>query len=214
MDRDITERRQIEKYIERTSDLKQQLLSRRSIEEKFNLITNRLVELFDADFARIWTIKESDLCEKGCRHAAVSEGPDICRNRAHCLHLISSSGRYADINGSHRRVPIGSYKIGRIASGEDDKFISNNVVNDVRVHDKEWAKSIGLVSFAGYKITAADHSPIGVMALFKRSKIEQFEEKYLEDIAQTVSQVIIADSAEEMLRKSEITLQGTGRKSS
>jgi two-component system, cell cycle sensor histidine kinase and response regulator CckA len=203
VDRDITERKKIENYIERIGDLKQQLLSNRSIKEKFNLITNCLEESFDADFARIWIIKDADLCEKGCRHAAVSEGPDVCRNRTHCLHLVSSSGRYTLINGSHMRVPYGCYKIGRIASREDDKFVSNDVVNDARVHDREWAKSIGLVSFAGYKITAADHSPIGVMALFRNRKIEKFEEKYLEDIAQTVSQVIIADLAEEMLSKSE-----------
>ena len=41
-----------------------------------------------------------------------------CRNRDKCLHLMASSGRYPLINGDHRRVPIGCYKIGRIASDE------------------------------------------------------------------------------------------------
>jgi two-component system, cell cycle sensor histidine kinase and response regulator CckA len=204
VDRDITERKQIEKYIEGIGSLKQKLFSKGNLDEKAKLITNCIVALFEVDFARIWIIKEADLCEKGCRHAAVSEGPDVCLNRVRCLHLVSSSGRYTLIDGGHRRVPFGCYKIGRIASGEDEKFILNDVANDVRVHDREWAKSIGLVSFAGYKITSADHSPIGVMALFRKRKIEQFEEKYLEDIANVVSQVIITGMAEEKLMNSEI----------
>jgi hypothetical protein len=28
----------------------------------------------------------------------VSAGPDVCRNRTSCLHLISSSGRYTHID--------------------------------------------------------------------------------------------------------------------
>ncbi|MBN1398438.1 MAG: PAS domain S-box protein [Bacteroidetes bacterium] len=204
VDRDITERKQIERYVEGISSLKQQLLGKRKLEEKLKLVTNSIVELFDADFARIWIIKEADLCEKGCIHAAVTEGPDVCRDRNSCLHLIASSGAYTDIDGSHMRVPIGSRKIGRIASGEEDMFLTNDVLNDDRIHDKEWAKSLNLVSFTGYKIMAENRLPIGVMALFRKSEIEEFEQKYLQDIADTLSQIILAGAAEEKLLNSEM----------
>ena len=57
-----------------------------------------------------------------------TDGPHVCRYRDRCLHLLASSGRYTHIDGqAHRRVPFGCYKIGRIASGEDHKFLTNDV---------------------------------------------------------------------------------------
>jgi PAS domain S-box-containing protein len=200
---DITERRLLEKRVSDLSDLKQQLLGTRSLFEKLKLITDAIVVVFGADFARIWMTGAGDLCEKGCPHAGVTAGPDVCRKRTRCLHLMASSGRYTHIDGGHRRVPLGCYKIGRVASGEEPWFITNDVTNDSRVHDREWAKSLGLVAFAGYRLVAADGAPIGVMALFRDRAIEPAEGKQLESLANTTSQVILAGMAQEALRQEE-----------
>jgi two-component system NtrC family sensor kinase len=198
---DITERKRTAEYITKLNCLKQQLFGASNLNEKIKFITDGIVEIFGADFARIWITKEADLCDKGCHHTAVTEGPDVCLNRTRCLHLVASSGRYTRIDGSHRRVPLGSYKIGRVASGEDSQFITNDVSNDPRVHDHEWARSLGLVSFAGYRLLATDGKPIGVLALFSQRAIVPDEEKLLEDLANTTSQVILAGVAEEALRR-------------
>jgi two-component system, NtrC family, sensor kinase len=198
---DITERKRTAEYIAKLNYLKQQLIGTSSLNEKIKFITDGVVEIFGADFSRIWITKEADLCDKGCRHAAVTEGPHVCRNRTRCLHLVASSGRYTHIDGGHGRVPLGSYKIGRVASGEDPQFITNDVSNDPRVHDHEWARSLGLVSFAGYRLLATDGKPIGVLALFSQRAIVPDEEKLLEDLANTTSQVILAGVAEEALRR-------------
>ncbi len=200
--RDITERKQQETYSKKISDLKHKLISVRGINEKLKLVTDGLVEIFGADFARVWIVRDADLCDKGCPHAAVSEGPHVCVDRIRCLHLISSSGCYTHTDGGHRRVPFGCYKIGRVASGEDAKFITNDVVHDTQVHDREWAKSLGLVSFAGYRLISTEGKPIGVMAMFRNRAIEQYEKQYLEDIASTASQVVLAGTAEEALIQS------------
>ena len=99
--------------------LSERLLAPRALGEKLKIITDAMVELFGADFARIWMVREADLCARGCRHAAVTEGEHLCRDRSRCQHLMASSGRYTHTDGGHRRVPLGSYKIGRIASGDD-----------------------------------------------------------------------------------------------
>lgn len=184
-------------------DLKKQLLKPLSLDEKLKIITDAVVRIFEADFARIWLIKQGDICHDGCIHAQVREGPDACMDRTSCLHLIASSGRYTRINGDHRRVPVGSYKIGRIAAGIDLKFITNDVVHDHRVHDREWAREIGLVSFAGFKLTSPDGEPIGVLALFKKDEISADLEFLLEDLATTTSQVILAGNALKLLQESE-----------
>jgi PAS domain S-box-containing protein len=205
--RDITDRKQTEERNVKLGSLKHRLLGTGDLNEKLKLITEGVVGIFGADFARIWLTKESDLCEKGCRHAAVVEGPNACRNRTHCLHLAASSGRYTQLEGSHRRVPLGCYKIGRVASGEDARFITNNVTIDPRVHDHEWAKSLGLVSFAGFRLESAENKPVGVLALFSQRVILPDEQSLLEDLANATSQVILTAMAEEERRKLEAQMQ-------
>ena len=118
--RDITERKRIENDLVLLNRLKEQLLVPHGPSEKLKLITDKIVEIFNADFARIWMVGPGDLCDRRCYHAGAGEGPHTCRDRSRCLHLVASSGRYTHIDGKqHRRVPLGAYKIGRVASGRD-----------------------------------------------------------------------------------------------
>ena len=139
-----------------------------------------VVEIFEADFSRIWIVRPADLCESGCFHAKLSSGPHACRDRERCLHLMTSSGRYTHVDGEkHRRVPLGSYKIGRVATGEDTRFLTNDVAHDALIHDREWAVRLGLVSFAGYRVLDAGGEPLGVLALFARHPISSTEDALL-----------------------------------
>ncbi len=190
MDRDITERKQTEKRTQKLNRLNEDLLISANLTAKLKSITEGVVEIFDADFARIWITKAGDLCDSGCIHAHVVEGPHVCKKRDMCLHLLSSSGRYTHINKGHRRVPYGCYKIGRIASGDDSKFVTNDVVNDKRVHDNAWARKLGLKSFAGYRLLSEIGRPIGVLALFSKQTISSDTNTLLEGLANTTSQVI------------------------
>lgn len=193
--------------------LKELLIGKRALTEKLKSITDSVVYIFEADFARIWMTKDGDLCNKGCIHASVTEGPHICRDRSHCLHLMASSGRYTHIDGYHRRVPLGSYKIGRVASGDDPKFITNDVTHDPQVHDHEWAKNLRLVSFAGYRLLSPDKKPIGVLALFSKDKIHREQEALLEDLASTTSQIILVGNMEWELNVADAKLQTLFEKS-
>ncbi|MGA1980578.1 MAG: PAS domain S-box protein [Sedimentisphaerales bacterium] len=202
---DTTERRNMEVERERTLEwqedvvlLQQSLLASTPLDNKLKAITDGVVHIFDADFCRIWLIRPGDLCEKGCIHAEVKEGPHVCRYRDKCLHLIASSGRYTHIDGkNHCRVPFGCYKIGRIASGEEHKFLTNDVVNDPRVYNREWARELGLVSFAGYQIRIPNEETIGVLALFAKHIILPAEDAKLDSISTTTAFVIQQAVAEE-----------------
>jgi len=201
---DITERKRVEKRITSLSRLKEDLLHPGDLHERLECITRGVVSIFDADFARIWVIERGDLCESGCPHAVVSEGPHVCRQRDRCLHLMASSGRYTHIDGeTHHRVPFGCYKIGRVASGKEPGFLTNDVLNDPRVHDHEWAARLGLVSFAGYRILSPEGAPVGVLALFSKHAMSVQEQSLLESVAGTAAHVIQVSGAEEALRESE-----------
>jgi PAS domain S-box-containing protein len=201
--REIGKRWNTEEQITKLLSLKERLIETISLNEKLRITTDGVVDIFGADFARIWLIREGDLCENGCIHAQTVEGPDVCRDRLRCLHLLAGSGRYTHIDGNHRRVPFGCYKIGRIASGEDSRFLTNDVANDPQVHDHEWAKSLGLVSFAGFRLLSPDGEPIGVLALFSRQPILPIEEGLMLNLAEFLSLVILSDKDRETHRESE-----------
>ncbi len=198
---DITKRKQAEKRIEGLGHLKEELLGPASLMEKMKQITDGVVDILGADFARIWLTQQGDLCDDGCMNAQVVEGPHVCRVRSRCLHLVASSGRYTHLDGPHRRVPFGSYKIGRVAAAEEPGFLTNDVTHDPRVHNHDWARELGLKSFAGYRLISHEGTPIGVLALFSRQELSRNEEKLLQTIAITAAEVIqVSRSVEEMAR--------------
>lgn len=200
---DITEQKRTEKKFEKLSLLKENLLGPGSLVEKMKRITDGTVDILGADFVRIWLIKPGDLCDSDCIHASVSEGPHVCRYRDSCLHLCASSGRYTHIDGAHRRVPFGCYKIGRVASGKESGFFTNDVTHDPRVHNHDWARELGLVSCAGNRLLSEDGAPIGVLALFSKKELSPSDDALLQMIANSASAVILFSKAMDALWESE-----------
>ena len=197
--RDITEQQEQQYREESLVNLQQELIIQGDLISKSNLVTDALITMVNADFARIWLIENGDRCED-CSHADAEDEQHHCKYRDKCLHLVASSGRYTHIDGGHARVPFDCYKIGRIASGKEDRFLTNEVTVDPRVHNNEWAAELGLVSFAGYRLCDATGEAIGVMALFADHKIDPSTDAFLSVISQTVSQVIVAKRAEEAVK--------------
>src|SRR6185503_19077449 len=76
-----------------------------------------IVRHLDAAFARIWTLNE----EKNI------------------LELQASAGMYVHLDGPHSRIPLGKLKIGLIAQ-EKKPHLTNDVLNDLRISDKDWAQ--------------------------------------------------------------------------
>jgi PAS domain S-box-containing protein len=206
---DITERKRAEQDLEQAfqrqrgiSWLNENLLASRPLRDKLQLVTETIVRLFDADFCRIWLTRSGDLCEQGCMHALVTEGPHVCQHREICLHLLASAGRYTHLDGArHRRVPYGAYKIGSIAAGKEAKFLINNVQQDPRVHDREWAKELGLVSFAGYRLQSPRGAPLGVLALFAKRPLTAQEDVLLEALSNVTTSVLLTHLAEDESRR-------------
>jgi PAS domain S-box-containing protein len=196
----MEERSKAELRIARLNSLREALIRHASVPEKLKAITDGVVAIFGADFARIWLTKPGDRCSSGCVHAKITEGPHVCRHRDCCLHLMASSGRYTHLDGEvHRRVPFGCYKIGRIAAGNEDKFLTNDVTRDPRVHNHEWARQLGLVAFAGYRVLDVNAQCIGVLALFSQHAISSEEDALLEGLAHTTEQVVRTAAVEEVL---------------
>lgn len=143
------------------------------------LCTQAMVQHLQAAFARIWTLNSEE---------------DV-------LELQASAGMYTHIDGGHARVPVGKFKIGKIAE-ERAPHITNEVLTDPRVGDKEWAAREGMVAFAGYPLVAEDRL-LGVMALFSRSELPDDTMDALASVADIISQGIERKRTEAALRQSE-----------
>jgi len=107
-------------------------------------VTAALVEDFDCVFARIWLVEPD--------HSA--------------LRLVASSGLYTHTNGTFARVPMGAYKVGKIAQNRVP-FLSNHLAAETWVKDPQWAIDQGIQGFAGYPLMIQDRV-LGVLAAFSR----------------------------------------------
>jgi len=120
------------------------------------------------------------------------------------LELQASAGMYTHLNGPHSRVPLGAYKIGLIAQ-ERAPHLTNDVLDDPCISEKEWAKQEGMVAFAGHPLVVEDRL-VGVMAMFAREPLEEDSIEALASVANTIAQVIERKRIEDTLRASEASL--------
>ncbi|MGB7441343.1 MAG: PAS domain-containing protein [Coleofasciculaceae cyanobacterium] len=138
------------------------------------------VQHLDVAFARIWTFN----------------------SEVQMLELQASAGMYTHIKGAHARIPLGSYKIGRIAA-QHQPHLTNNVNNDPQISNLEWARREGMVAFAGYPLIVEERL-IGVLAMFARHPLE---ETTLELLASVATEIAIGIERKQL----EIALQESQR---
>ncbi|HKB06523.1 MAG TPA: GAF domain-containing protein [Gemmataceae bacterium] len=138
-----------------------------------------VVRHLGAAFARVWTLNQVD----------------------NVLELQASAGMYTHLNGPHSRIPVGALKVGLIAE-ERRPHLTNDVCNDPRISDPDWARREGMVAFAGYPLVVADRQH-GVAALFARKPLTGDTLEALGAAADAIAQGIERRRSEAELRESE-----------
>ncbi len=138
------------------SDIELALTQSRDLSTMLTACTEAIVKHLGVAFARIWELNSEE----------------------NILELRASSGLYTHINGNHAQIPVGQFKIGLIAS-EKKPHLTNDIINDPRLNNPQWAKQEGMVAFAGYPLLVEDEV-VGVMAMFARYSLS---EETLNDLA-------------------------------
>jgi DNA-binding Lrp family transcriptional regulator len=118
-----------------------------NINDRLQAITDSLVKYFDAYFARLWFVD---------------------KDRKNLL-LKFSAGKYKNISGEFSKVSIDSLKIGPVVKTKK-AVVTNDVANDSRIKDHDWAKKEKLKSFAAYPLIYKKKS-IAVLAMFSKKKL-------------------------------------------
>ena len=154
-----------------------------ALENILEELVKTIVYYLDAAFARIWLLNGDE----------------------NVLELRASAGMYTHIDGPHKRVPVGKFKIGLIAE-EKLPHITNNVLTDPRVSDKEWAKRERMIAFAGYPLMV-EEKLIGVIAMFSRQTLSEDILSALSWVSSEISLCIRRIQAEESAQRKSQELE-------
>jgi formate hydrogenlyase transcriptional activator len=184
---DLTEEKRAEEALRRQTsvraDASAAFANGSDLKEILHGCVEGIVRHLDAAFARIWTLNKDD----------------------NMLELQASAGMYTNLDGRHSRIRMGDLKVGLIAK-EKKPHLINDLFNDPRVSDKDWARACGLISFAGYPLIVEERV-VGVMALFARHSLSNATLETLASVADAIAQGIERKRAEEKLRQDECELR-------
>jgi len=147
-----------------------------------------LVRHLDAAVARIWVIAK----DRGA------------------LELQTTAGIDTRLEGAHG--PARHSNIGLICH-ERRPHVTNDVRNDPRLNEQEWAPAEGIVAFAGYPLVVGSQA-VGVLAMFSRKPISHATTETLATIADAIAQGIQRAQSEADLRRNEAFLAEAQRLSS
>src|SRR5258708_12524012 len=142
-----------------------------------------MVRHLDAAFARIWTFN--------------NDGQE--------LGLQASAGMYTRLDGRYSRIPLGELKIGFIAQ-QRKAHLTNDVQNDPRISDKDWARNEKITSFAGYPLVVEDRI-VGVRGMFSQKRLTESTLVTLTFVADGIAQGIERKHAEERIQQDEEELR-------
>ncbi|MGF1569010.1 MAG: LuxR C-terminal-related transcriptional regulator [Nodosilinea sp.] len=155
--------------LQRVNKIAQRLSVDLAISPLARHVTDGLVEQFGCAFARVWVVE-----------------PDQT-----ALKLVASSGLYTHTDGSFARVPMGAYKVGKIAQNRVP-FLSNQLAEEAWVKDRDWALANNIRGFAGYPLMTQDRV-IGVLATFSYSPMAPEFLEVLQVLCMTTT--IVLDAA-------------------
>ena len=144
-----------------------------------------LVRHLDAAVARIWVIAKD----------------------SGALELQTTAGIDTRLEGVHG--PVGHSHIGLIAH-ERKPHVTNDVKNDPRLNDQEWAPAEGMVAFAGYPLVVGSQA-VGVLEMFSRKPMSHATIETLATIADTIAQAIQRAESEADLDRARSELARVAR---
>ena len=146
------------------------LARERSLQPLLDLVVQRLSEHADVALARIWLVREGDIC-------SICPMREECPRNVPCLQLVVSAGRstaepdadWSRIDGDFRRFPVGRRKVGSVAATSEAVCVEDARKDSKWIARPDWAKREGILGFGGQPLVY--HGEIlGVLGMFTRSR--------------------------------------------
>lgn len=128
------------------------------------------------------------------------------------LELKASAGLYTHLDGGHSKIPVGSFKIGRIAT-EKKPHLTNDVPNDPNVSNQEWARQEKMVAFAGHPLIVGNQL-LGVLGMFARFPLSDTMIDTLSSLTDAISLGVVRKLSElKLIQAKEVAEAANSAKS-
>ncbi|MGM0599742.1 MAG: PAS domain S-box protein, partial [Candidatus Rifleibacteriota bacterium] len=204
---DITARKKAEIQLEGLNRIKEELLGNFTLHEKMEKITNCIIDILGAKFALIWITDKGDLCQKQCPFASNNDLKHLCPHHDFCLHLIASATRDKTNEAKDNfliRIPHSAYKLGKIASGEEEALFNNNLEVIEEVENKNIFQEQEIKSCFAKRIPSPENNnQNGVLAVYSGYEMDKQDHEFLKSLADTVSEVLRSSLYEAKLIESK-----------
>lgn len=157
----------------------------RSVDTILKMIVDGLAAQPDIGVVRILMVEKGDICENCVARK-------FCQNQERCLHLVAAGGHpsrgtpedWDELAHSFPRVPFGAFNSGVVAADGNPVLINDAeaVHNWVPDNTKEWAKRVGMQSFAGLPLIFRGELQ-GVFTIYCCAPILDTEYRWLRALA-------------------------------
>src|SRR5919199_764771 len=136
-----------------------------------------LIEHLDVALARIWLLKENQ----------------------NLLELEASAGACTHPESVPDRVLISCFNVGRMAP-ERQPYLTNNLLDEPHLEEREWACKEGMVAFLEYPLVL-ENQLVGTIALFARQPITQATFDAIASVADKIALGIQRKQVEQALER-------------
>ena len=189
--------------LNRTHD---RLLNAATLAERLKIITNGVVETFDAFLCRVWIVdRPVSRQEEDKGVTAIDPG------ESKYFRLMASAGSTKSTNGRFSWIPLGYHRIEGINGSGVPGCLTNEVTTSPMIHDHQWAMENGLTSFICRQLRDNDGAIIGMLAAFSTHTIDQETVEIYSSFANTTTQVILSSLAEESMRQAKEAAEAANR---
>jgi diguanylate cyclase (GGDEF)-like protein/PAS domain S-box-containing protein len=166
-------------------------------DELANLGANIAVALTQSDDVEETLQRSAEII---CRSIGASLVRIWTLNREDVLDLRASAGIHAGLNG-YERVRVGEFRVGRVAQ-EGKPFLTNSIQEDPLVGNREWLRSVGIISYAGQPLMLEDHVE-GVIMVCASKPLKDMVMQALGSIAGSLGLFVGRKRAQAALAESE-----------
>jgi transcriptional regulator with GAF, ATPase, and Fis domain len=172
---------------ETLKDLLLEIGQQRSLDAVMGVVVDRLAAEEHIALVRIWLIRPGGVCAK-------CPAPDVCRDRARCLHLVASAGHslssdeppWDRLDGGFSRFPLGVRKVGRVGANGECIAVLDVEKDSEWIARPEWTRKEAIRGFIGQPLVFKGEI-LGVLAIFTRIPLTQDCLDWLRMIADLVA---------------------------
>ncbi len=147
-----------------------ELARERALDPLLQRVVSGLAALPAVALARVWLVREGDICESCPMRAD-------CPGHVPCLHLVASAGHpsaepeadWGRLDGAFSRFPIGQRKVGSVAATTEAVCVKDTRRDARWIADPGWAAREGILGFGGQPLLFRGEV-LGVLGVFTRAR--------------------------------------------